>query len=50
MLKLTNPDTPQTEAYERKDCLRLARWSGGIGLREMELGLDRMSAPREETS
>ena len=50
MLKLTNPDTPRSAAYERKDCLRLPRCSCGIGLREMELGLDRMSAPSEETS
>ena len=49
MLKLTDPDTPRSEAYERKGCLRLARCSCGIGLREMELGLDRMCAPSEET-
>ena len=50
MLKLTDVDTPRSEAYERKDCLVLARRSCGIGLRELVLGLDGMSAPTEETS
>lgn len=50
MLKLTNPDAVPSEAYERKERLGLARPSCGIGLKEMELGLEGMSAPREKTS
>ena len=49
MLKLTNPDALPSKAYERKERLGLARHSCGIGLREMELGLEGMRAPREKT-